>query len=58
MMEEDWATPTLKEVPFWRDGMTPEEYEEERTYMIKNWDAVLGCTYVPLWKQKQTHTAE
>ena len=51
--EKDWATPTLKEVPFWRDDMSPEEYEEERTYMIKNWDLVMKCQYVPLWKQKQ-----
>ncbi len=26
----DWATPTLKEVSFWRDGMSVEEYELER----------------------------
>lgn len=33
--------------------MSPDEYEEERTYMIKNWDLVMKCQYVPLWKQKQ-----
>lgn len=38
-MEEnnDWATETLKEAPFWRDGMTPEEYDEEREYLGKNY---------------------
>lgn len=30
----EWATPTLKEVLFWREDMSPEEYERERTYMI------------------------
>lgn len=53
-MEEnnDWATETLKEVPFWRDGMTPEEYDEEREYLGKNYILLQKGTYVPLWKQK------
>ena len=34
----DWATPTLKECPWWRDDMTPEEYEIEREYCYKNFD--------------------
>lgn len=55
MTEEnrDWATPTLKEVHFWRDGMSPEEYDIEREYMAKNWDKVREGTYVPLWKQEK-----
>lgn len=53
-MEEnnDWATETLKEAPFWRDGMTPEEYDEEREYLGKNYILLQKGTYVPLWKQK------
>ena len=34
---EDWATDTLKEAPFWRDGMSPEEYDEEREHLAKNY---------------------
>ncbi len=54
MMEEDkdWATPTLKEVPFWRDDMTPEEYEVEREYWARNFGLLRQGLYKPLWKQK------
>lgn len=53
-MEEnkEWATPTLKEVPFWRDGMSPEEYDIEREYYAKNFHLVRDGSYKPLWKQK------
>lgn len=50
--EKNWATETLKEVPFWREDMSPEEYEVERTYYYNNWDLVESLKYVPLWKQK------
>ncbi len=55
MMEENkgWATSTLKEVPFWRDDMQPEEYDREREYLAKNWHMVREGTYVPLWKQRK-----
>ena len=53
MFDEDWAAPTLKEVPFWREGMFPEEYEEERAYMIQNWNTVIKGQYAPLWKRQQ-----
>lgn len=49
----EWATETLREVPFWRDDMTPEEYEIERTYFIEHWDDYTKGKYTPLWKQKQ-----
>lgn len=49
--EKDWAKPNLKEAPFWRDGMTVEEYEKERKYLAENWDKVQNGTYIPLWKQ-------
>jgi len=48
----EWATETLKEVPFWKDGMTPEEYDIEREYYYKHFDDVKKGTYKPLWKQK------
>lgn len=48
----DWASATLKEVPFWREDMTPEEYEREREYHAKNFlTLVRNGKYVPLWKQ-------
>lgn len=55
MTEEnkDWASATLKEVPFWREDMGPEEYDKEREYMAKNWHMVREGTYVPLWKQNK-----
>ena len=31
--------------------MTPEEYEEERTYLIEHWEDYMKNQYVPLWKQ-------
>ncbi len=51
--KDSWASPTLKEVPFWREDMGPEEYDIEREYYAKNWDMVRNGTYIPLWKQKQ-----
>ncbi|MCM1115751.1 MAG: hypothetical protein NC397_09665 [Clostridium sp.] len=52
---DDWATPTLKECPWWRDDMTPEEYDIEREYYgTYFYDLVQKGKYVPLWKQKTT----
>ena len=51
--KNDWATPGVKEVPYWKDGMTPEEYEVERTYYYDHLNEVKKGTYAPLWKQKQ-----
>ena len=48
---ENWATETLKEAPFWRDDMTPEEYDREREYYARNFNQVKARTYKPLWKQ-------
>lgn len=55
MDENDWATETLKEVPFWREDMTPDEYDTERKYYAKNYHLIRDgkMKYVPLWKQKQ-----
>lgn len=49
----DWATETLKEAPYWRDGMTPEEYEIEREYLGKNYHLLKEGKYAPLWKQRE-----
>ena len=50
--EKDWATFQLKEAPFWRDGMTPEEYDKEREYLYKHhWDDYTKGLYLPLWVQ-------
>lgn len=51
----DWATETLMEAPFWRNGMTPEEYDEEREYLGKHYDLYLRCEYIPLWKQRENN---
>lgn len=50
--EKDWAHPTLKEMPFWREGMTTEEYDTEREYYYKNYDLVREGKYKALWKQR------
>jgi hypothetical protein len=53
-MENDWTKGTeLKSAPFWRDGMSPEEYEEEREYWKKNIAQWKKGEYIPLWKQKE-----
>ena len=53
--KNDWANPMLKEAPFWRDGMSPEEYIVEEEYYDKCFQQVLDGTYVPLWQQKENH---
>ena len=51
--QSDWATETLMEAPYWRNGMTPEEYDEEREYFAKNFNLVIIGEYIPLWKQRE-----
>ncbi len=51
MDANNWATPSLKEVPFWRYDMTPEEYENERNYFIEHFEDYKRGKYTPLWKQ-------
>lgn len=56
---EDWATPTLKEAPWWRKGMTPEEYEVKRDYYGEHFgDLVVEGKYIPLWKQSEVKKAD
>lgn len=56
-MEEsrNWATFGVREVPYWRDGMSPEEYELERAYYSNCFirEAVHKGEYKPLWKQNK-----
>ena len=52
-MAEDWARGTIEETPFWRDGMSVEEYEEERNYLMEHWRDLTQYTYTPLWKQRE-----
>ena len=47
------ARGTIKETPFWRDGMSVEEYEEERNYLMEHWQELRQGTYTPLWKQRE-----
>jgi len=49
--ESDWASESLMEAPFWRNGMTPEEYDIEREYLGRNFHLLQEGKYVPLWKQ-------
>ena len=53
MADNNWARGTLKEVPFWREDMQPEEYEEERNYFLSHYEDYTNGKYTPLWKQKQ-----
>ena len=53
LMEEkpnDWATPSMKEFEFWRDGMTPDEFEKERDYFYTMISSGKRSEYKPLWK--------
>lgn len=50
---KDWATPGMKEYPFWQAEMTVEEFEKEREYYLKNFELVLEGKYIPLWKQNK-----
>ena len=49
--ESNWATSSMKEFVFWRNGMTPEKYDTEREYYYKHMEDVQNETYTPLWKQ-------
>ena len=53
MEELNWATPSLKEAPFWRVGMTPDEYDKEREYFDNHYDEYIRGNYLPMWKQNK-----
>lgn len=50
---KNWATPGMKEYPFWRADMSVEEFDKEREYYLKNFDLVQEGNYVPLWQQNE-----
>ena len=50
--KSEWATFQLREQPFWCEGMTPEEFDEERSYLIEHWNDLTKGIYLPLWVQK------
>ncbi len=38
---QDWAKNSIiKENPYFVEGMTPEEYDREREYYLKNYDRI------------------
>ena len=51
--QSDWTMETLMEAPFWRNGMTPEEYEMENRYLSKNFYKQKDGNYMPLWMQEE-----
>ncbi|MCM1115614.1 MAG: hypothetical protein NC397_08980 [Clostridium sp.] len=53
MDKQNWAVPELRKYPWWRDNMTPEEYDEERDYYYENFESLVKKgLYKPLWQQK------
>jgi len=54
MIHKDWES-FLKtaEYPFKREGMTPEEFDEEIKYLGKHYEDYKKGNYQPLWKQKE-----
>ena len=42
----------ISEYPFVREGMTPEEFEEELKYLGEHYEDYKKGDYKPLWKQK------
>lgn len=55
MAGDNWATHAMMEQPFWRKGMTIEEYEEEREYLNKHIVDFQNFTYQPLWMQRKNN---
>lgn len=56
MERSDWATKNEREMPFWREDMTVDEYIAEHRYFYMNLKKFREGTYVPLWKQKQSES--
>lgn len=51
--KSDWATYGMMEAPYWKDGMSIEEYEAERKYYYDHIEDVKNGTYKPLWLKKK-----
>lgn len=47
----NYFTAGMKEWVFYREGMTPEEYEAENEYLMHHFEEYLNGTYLPMWKQ-------
>lgn len=45
--------PILCEYPFYKKGMTIDEYNSEKEYYDAHIEEVRDGTYVPLWKQNR-----
>ena len=51
--KEVWRPPAvIRDVPYWHDGMTPDEYDEERIYFAEHFIDWQYGRYKPLWKQR------
>ena len=50
-----WATETMKEVPFWHDDITQEEYEAEREHYMQMMSTGRAKEYQPLWVTGEHH---
>ena len=50
----EWATYGMMEAPFWRNDMSPEEYDREQEYFYRHLDDWKNGTYIPVWKQQTT----
>lgn len=49
----NWATPSMKEFIFWKDDMSPEEFEIEQAYYFGNMrDPSSRKQYIPIWQQR------
>lgn len=54
----DWASPTVMEAPYWKNEMTVEEYEHERSYYYSHIEDVKKGIYKPLWAQNTWMTCQ
>jgi|GEM_PF-4562569 len=49
---DQWASHSTREVPFWRDDITIEEYEEERIHWLTHLAEKRMSEYKPLYKER------
>ena len=49
--QSDWASYGMMEEPFWRNDMTPEEFELERAYLVNIYSRGIKAeiNYKSLW---------
>ena len=52
-MDEYEFTFGMRQYPFYRKGMSLEEWRAERKYMSNHLDDVRAGKYQPLWKQRE-----